>query len=300
MRIIFAGTPENAAQALRDLIKVHDVALVLTRQDAPVGRKKVLTESAVAQTAREFGLRIHKANRIAAAELEVIKDAGAQLGVIVAYGCILPEQALELLSWWNMHFSILPAWRGAAPLQHAIASGGQSAGVTIFKLDAGMDTGPILLQKSIAIRPNESTFKALPRFTRLGTELLLEAMETLPVPFAQAGNPSFAPKISRGDAKLDFSRSAFELANKVAAHNPEPMAWGQLGQNQVRIISARAIQSTNELATEAFGQVFVKEKSVLVGCGDSYLELLEVQPAGKNQMRAADWQRGIDEGARFD
>jgi methionyl-tRNA formyltransferase len=301
MRIVFAGTPENAAQALRLISQQHQVALVLTREDAPVGRKRVMTQSAVALVAQELGLKAHKANRITSTELAALQAAEAELGVVVAYGCILPRGALDIFPWWNMHFSLLPKWRGATPLQRSIASGGDGAGVTIFELDKGMDTGPIISQRSLEIRPSESTLSALPRFTSFGTELLLDAMQIRPEPIAQYGDPSFAPKISRADARLDFNTPAQVLANLIAALNPEPMAWAELAGSPIRIIEAVSSSDEETLAQSLLpGQITELAKRVIVGCGQGVLELISVQPAGKNQMRAADWQRGLNEGAAFD
>lgn len=301
MRIVFAGTPQNAAQALRLISPHHQVALVITREDAPVGRGKILTQSAVAQTAQELGLKVHKANRIGPAELSALNAAEAELGVVVAYGRILPQAALDELPWWNMHFSLLPKWRGATPLQRSIASGGNGAGVTIFELDQGMDTGPIIHQKALEIKPRESTLDALPRFTEFGTDLLLSAMRTRPKPFTQAGEPSFAPKILRSEAKLDFNLPAQVIANLISAFNPEPMAWAELAGLPVRIIEAvSGSNDENRDQVIAPGQIAVLDKKVVVGCGSGVLELIRVQPAGKNQMKAADWQRGIEKGAAFD
>lgn len=301
MRIIFAGTPDNAARALRSISQEHQVVLVLTREDAPIGRKKVMTQSAVALAAQELGLLVHKANRITTNELAALQGAAAELGVVVAYGCILPQAALDVLPWWNMHFSLLPKWRGAAPLQRSIASGGDGAGVTIFELDKGMDTGPIISQRSIEIMPGESTLNALPRFTSFGTELLLAAMHIRPEPIEQSGNPTFAPKISRAEGRLDFTLPAHLIANLVAAFNPEPTCWAELAGSPVRIIEAVAHPSEEALSQNLLpGQIAVLAKKVIVGCGQGILELITVQPAGKNQMPAADWQRGLNEGAAFD
>jgi methionyl-tRNA formyltransferase len=301
MRIVFAGTPANAAQALRLISQQHQVDLVLTREDAPVGRKRVMTQSAVALVAHELGLKVHKANRITTTELAALQAAEAELGVVVAYGCIMPQDALDIFPWWNMHFSLLPKWRGATPLQRSIASGGDGSGVTIFELDKGMDTGPIISQRGLEIRPSESTLRALPRFTSFGTELLLDAMQNRPEPIAQLGDPSFAPKISRAEGRVDFNLPAQKIASLIAAFNPEPSAWAELAGSSIRIIEAVSSSNQEALAQDLLpGQIAVLAKRVIVGCGQGVLELISVQPAGKNQMRAADWQRGLNEGAAFD
>ena len=177
MKIVFAGTPANAAQTLRALANTaFEVVAVLTRTDAPVGRKRVLTPSAVAVVAAELGLPIIKANRVDESVRLQIQATGAELGVIVAYGALLDQAALDVLDkgWVNLHYSLLPKWRGAAPVQRAIMAGDRETGVTLFQLDKGMDTGPVHLQIPTVIEPDENTAELLPRLTNLGISGLAE------------------------------------------------------------------------------------------------------------------------------
>jgi len=299
MKLIFAGTPANSAQALRQLAAEHEVSLVITREDAPVGRSRSLQESEVAKAARELGLSVLKANRIAPEHLSLISSAGAALAVVVAYGALIPKAALEILPWWNLHFSLLPKWRGATPLQHSIMHEGDGAGVTVFKLDSGLDTGQIIAQEEVELLDNEDTLSALPRFTVIGMNLLLKALADNPTPTPQVGLPSPAPKIMREAARLDFQTTANQVAAKIQALNPEPMAWCELNGQPLRIIEATSLGSANWIQLgdrqPKLGEVWLDQKQVRVSCSNgTVLVLKTVQPAGKKQMSASDWYRGLN------
>ena len=314
MKIVFAGTPDNAAQTLRALANsAFEVVAVLTRTDAPVGRKRTLTPSAVADVADELGIPVIKANRVDEEVRNLIKATGADLGIIVAYGALLDQAALNLLDkgWINLHYSLLPKWRGAAPVQRAIMAGDRETGVTLFQLDKGMDTGPIHLQIPTVIEPDESTDTLLPRLTELGisglAELLPRVASGLTSPMAQdlellATLPT-ADKLTREDARIDWHRNAVELENHIRGLNPEPMAWTTLEDETFRIIEARALGSTDwqSLAGEdsLVGVVHIEKNRVLVSCGEgTLLELKTVQPAGKKSMPSSDWARGMTAGKR--
>jgi methionyl-tRNA formyltransferase len=290
-----------------------EVVSVLTRTDAPVGRKRVLTPSAVAETATELGLPIIKANRIDEATREAIMATGAELGVIVAYGALLDQKALDMLEkgWINLHYSLLPRWRGAAPVQRSIMAGDRETGVTLFQLDKGMDTGPVHLQIPTVIEPDESTADLLPRLTELGisglAELLPRVASGLTAPVAQdpqllASLPT-ADKLTREDARINWHRTAVELENQIRGLNPEPVAWTTLEDEAFRIIEARALGATDwqSLAGEdaLAGTVHFDKGRVIVSCGNSSrLELKIVQPAGKKPMPASDWTRGLTAGKK--
>lgn len=301
MKIIFAGTPENAAQGLELVSKHHEVVLVITRADAEVGRKRVLTPSPVAARARELGLPILKANRIGEVERAAISAAKADLGLVIAFGSLIPQSALDLLPWWNIHFSLLPLWRGASPLQQSIRSGGVGAGITLFELDAGMDTGPVISQLAIQLGDNETTADALARFTEAGIELFNEAVATMPKAQAQLGEPTYAPKLDRAAARLDLSLNALEVHRAVMAFNPEPMAWCELDGNPIRILETRTLGSTSWVETVAeVGRVSKSGDRILLECGEgSQLELTQIQPAGKQPMQASDWFRGLGKEVRL-
>lgn len=290
-----------------------EVVSVLTRTDAPVGRKRTLTPSAVADAADELGIPVIKANRVDEEVRNLIKATGADLGIIVAYGALLDQAALDSLDkgWINLHYSLLPKWRGAAPVQRAIMAGDRETGVTLFQLDKGMDTGPIHLQIPTVIEPDESTATLLPRLTELGisglAELLPRVASGLTSPMAQdiellAKLPT-ADKLTREDARIDWHRNAVELENHIRGLNPEPMAWTTLEDETFRIIEARALGSTDwqSLAGDdsLVGVVHIEKNRVLVSCGEgSLLELKTVQPAGKKSMPSSDWARGMTAGKR--
>lgn len=290
-----------------------EVVAVLTRTDAPIGRKRILTPSAVAEAAAELGIPVIKANRVNEAIRAEIQASGAELGVIVAYGALLDQAALDCLpkGWINLHYSLLPQWRGAAPVQRSIMAGDRETGVTLFQLDKGMDTGPIHLQIPTVIEPGETTADLLPRLTELGitglAELLPRVAAELVAPKAQdpvliAALP-IADKLSREDARIDWNRNAVEIENLIRGLNPEPMAWTTLETETFRIIEARALGTTDwqTLAgedTEVGTANFDKDR-VLVACGyGSLLELKTVQPAGKKPMHSNDWARGLAAGKK--
>jgi methionyl-tRNA formyltransferase len=295
MRIIFAGTPENAALGLDLVSKHHEVALVITREDAEVGRKRLLTPSPVAQKASELGLPLLKANRVGSDELELVKTANAEVALVIAFGSLIPQSALDALPWWNIHFSLLPMWRGASPLQQSILSGGVGAGVSLFELDAGMDTGPILAQMPIQPLENETTGEALKRFTVAGIDLFLDAAGKFPVAKPQVGDATYAPKLDRQSARLDLGLNALEVHGAVMAFNPEPMAWCELNGSPVRILESRSMGKSSWVQdAQKPGRVTKSAQRILLECGEgTQLELVRVQPAGKQVMPAADWYRGL-------
>lgn len=299
MKILFAGAPDTAATVLRGLVASgHDVVAVLTREDAPVGRKKELTPSSVAQVAHELGIPAIKANKIHSSVQEQITATGAEIGIIVAYGVLLKQDSLQLLAkgWFNLHYSLLPKYRGAAPVQRAIEAGHNETGISIFKLDRGMDTGDILASLPVLIEENETAGELLKRLTELGITLLNQELPKLYndqfILVPQVGDSSLAPKPTREDAKIDFTKSSKEISNKVRAFNPEPMAWCVYKGEPFRVLRARVIETKSD---NSVGEVFSIDKRVLVACGSgSVLELLEVQPSSKKAMQAQDWFRGSD------
>jgi methionyl-tRNA formyltransferase len=299
MRVIFAGTPANAATTLIALKSSGvDIVGVLTRTDAVIGRKKILTPSPVAEAAEALNIPVIKANQVDQETLERVVALNADLGVVVAYGTFLNEAALSSLpkGWINLHYSLLPALRGAAPVQHALLQGLSSTGVTAFQLDLGMDTGPVLLQAPTTIEQNENAGRLLSRLTELGISVLLEILPAIAAGIAvsktQDGSAaSFAPKISRVDAQLDWSESAERIENKVRAMNPEPMAWTSLEAESFRVIEARAW--SDSATDDLVGSVQLRDNKVLVRTASGSLELITVQAAGKNEMSASDWFRGV-------
>lgn len=299
MNIIFAGTPTNAASTLEALVEAgFDVSGVLTRTDAEVGRKKVITESPVAAVASRLGLEITKANSISAEVQTWIESKKANIGVIVAYGSILRRPALEAPThgWINVHYSLLPEFPGASPVQSAILDGKTMTGVTVFRLDEGIDTGPILSTRQIPIGPKVTSGELLSELTSVGSELLIQTLNELELRFAnQFEQPKTIPrvvsrKLNRADARIDFSRSALVVHNLVRAMNPEPMAWFELEQLSIRVLSTELAESSKL----SFGELGIENGELQIGCGSGNLRLLRVQPSGKNQMSGADWYRGLN------
>ncbi len=303
MKIIFAGTPRVAAYLLKGLVQSgHEVVAVLTRQDALVGRSKVLSPSEVAVAASELGIPVIKANRIGPAEVDLIVNSGAELGVVIAYGSILNRNALNSLSagWYNLHFSLLPKYRGAAPVQRALEAGESETGVTMFKLDEGMDSGLILGVTSTSIGSRENYGELLNRLSALGLKLALELLPRIYSGMTmfteQQGEPTFATKPTRDDARINFNLSAGKIEHLVRAMNPEPMAWCLVGEEPMRIIEAFEVKSSalfEDMESLVAGQLCSVEGKLLVKCGEgTLLEMCEVQPSSKRVMQAKDWYNG--------
>lgn len=275
-----------------------EIVGVLTREDAPVGRKRVMTPSPVALAATELGLTVIKANKLDGAALAAVHETGAAIGIVVAYGVLLKREALETLDrgWFNLHFSVLPKWRGAAPVQRAIMAGESTTGVTLFKLDEGMDTGPVVGFVEAEIQPEETAGELLNRCRLLGESLLAEALPALEAGIAKltpqnSSEATLAPKLSRQDAQLRASSTVGEADCLVRGTNPEPIAWCALGDGQLRVLRARPMNAGLAAPSE-LGTISLREGRVSLALADGLLELVEVQPAGKNAMKAVDWARG--------
>lgn len=297
-KIVFAGTTDNASAILESLAaNGYQIVLVLTRQDAPFGRRAVLTPSPVATVAEKLGLPILKANRIGPTENQFIGKFNAELGVVVAFGSLLKKATLDLLrlGWLNVHFSELPAYRGAAPVQRAILAGDKRTGVTIFRLDEGMDTGPIAAFESLGIYDDETSGELLTRLTKLGEKTLLALLDRgiENLTFVEQPNDGFstAPKIVREDARLDpTSESSTQMHNKVRAMNPEPMAWLLFNEQPLRVLAAKPGPN---IAGQP-GNVSTIGGQILLQCAEqSTLELLQVQPSGKRPMSGESWLNGV-------
>ena len=298
MRILFAGTPATAATVLEGILASgHEVVAVLTREDSALGRKKVLTASPVAEFAAIRGLPVVKANQVDSDTLIEIAKHKIDLAIVVAYGIILRDEALQALptGWFNLHFSMLPKWRGAAPVQRAIQNGDSETGVTLFKIDSGLDTGPVVSTVQTTIQPDETAGDLLSRLSLLGVSLL---NAELPSIYSgtynlreQVGEVTLAPKTSREEARIDFELEAKQLSDLIRAMNPEPMAWCNYLGEPMRILRARVTSSAEN--QRPIGEVKFLDERVLVSCGsNSVLELLEVQPASRNPMSARDWVNG--------
>ena len=298
MRIIFAGTPANAASTLQALLaKNHNVVGVLTRMDAPTGRRGTLTESPVASVAREHKLEMLKSNQPDTEVAQWITSLKPDLGVIVAYGSILRSNLLDIPSkgWLNVHYSMLPKYPGASPVQQALLEGASTTGVTVFQLDEGVDSGPILSQVSTQISTEATAGSLLEELNNVGSNLLLETLEDLDSYIERKSGQELNPsqpvtrKITRALAKIDFAFPAHKIVNLVRAMNPEPVAWFEFESQPVRVLEA----SMAEIPGLAAGVAVLSNGELIVGSSDEAVILRTIQPAGKKPMSGADWFRGL-------
>ncbi|RKW71018.1 methionyl-tRNA formyltransferase [Galactobacter caseinivorans] len=299
-RLIFAGTPVTAVPALRRLVADgHEIVAVLTRPDAPLGRKRVLTPSPVAQVAQELGLALIKSSKIDDATHTALVSAGADLAVVVAYGGLIPRRTLDGVphGWVNLHFSLLPELRGAAPVQHALIRCADITGASVFVLEEGLDTGPVLGMMTEAVRDKDTTGTLLDRLAHAGSELLSQAVagyvsgQVVPIP--QTGEPTLAPKLGREDGRVDWTQPARAVRGRIAGTTPEPGAFTEISEAVLKLARVEEEPLVDHLSP---GTVWVepgKNGRVLVGTGSHAVALTEVQPAGKKMMRAADWARGL-------
>lgn len=296
MKIIFAGTPEVAVPTLEALHEAgHDIVSVLTREDAPIGRKRVLTPSPVARAANELGLPVVKANRITESVTELLTNTAAEVGVIVAYGGLLKAPLLSApkYGWLNLHFSTLPAWRGAAPVQRALMAGETKLGMTVFRLVEALDAGPILSQGSHTVPFGTPAGEALKKLSHSGTELVLSAISKVADEPGeeQHGEVTYAHKLTREDGRLNASESVQGLMSIFAGVTPEPGAFFDTDAGTVKVHHMREAFA-HESVEVAPGTAVLHNNRVLVQAGDGLIELVTVQPAGKPAMDAAAWLRG--------
>ena len=297
MRCVFAGTPDVAAVALRALLDSrHEPVAVLTRPDARAGRGKELAASPVAVLAREAGLELLQPTSTRDAALaERLAALAPDCAPIVAYGGLIPAGLLDVprLGWVNLHFSLLPAWRGAAPVQHAVWHGDDVTGATTFRLDEGMDTGPVFGTVTEAVRPDDTSGDLLARLAVTGAWLLIATLDALEEgavqAVAQSGEPSLAPKLGVDDARIRWDHPAVGVDRLVRACTPAPGAWTMVGDDRLRVQPVRIVADGPQLAP---GQIEASRDEVLVGTASAPVRLGLVQPAGKRPMPAADWVRG--------
>ncbi|GIT80317.1 methionyl-tRNA formyltransferase [Leifsonia sp. LS1] len=295
MRLVFAGTPAVALPSLRAVAARHDVAAVITREDAPIGRKRVLTPSPVAAEAERLGFPVIKANRLGDEVTEAVAALEADLGVIVAYGGLVREPLLSSprLGWVNLHFSLLPRWRGAAPVQRAVIAGDAETGAAVFQLVPALDAGDVFAELRRPVGADETAGELLEDLAESGASLLADTVDALAAGTAtarpQEGEPTVAPKLSIEDARLDLARPADEVYARLRGVTPEPGAYALLDGERFKIAEARRADDADRVAS---GHVVLDGTRVLLGTGTSPLELLVVQPAGKRAMAAADWWRG--------
>ena len=291
MRIGVAATPDVAIPTLDWLLQSeHSLEFVITQPDKPAGRGRTLTQSIVGDWAVTHGISLFKPN---SPDDLIGKIEDLDLILTIGYGVLLPERILSLPKhgFLNLHFSLLPAYRGAAPAQRALQNGEVKTGVSVFQLDKGMDTGPIYSQATIDIQPSWRSVELLNELAKVGVQSVSEALQLVKqgqTPTIQSGNSSIAPKISKAEAKIDFTTSALQVVNAIRAFTFEPGAWTTWKGEPFKITSAQ-LASENNFPT---GTLATIEGSVFVGTKDGAVEILTVIPSGKKEMTASEWARG--------
>ncbi|MFD0371477.1 MULTISPECIES: methionyl-tRNA formyltransferase [unclassified Streptomyces] len=300
MKLVFAGTPEVAVPALDALLASgrHEVAAVVTRPDAPAGRGRRLVASPVAERAEEAGIEVLKPERPRdEAFLARLREIAPDCCPVVAYGALLPRVALDIPAhgWVNLHFSLLPAWRGAAPVQHALMAGDQVTGASTFQIEEGLDSGPVYGVVTEDVRPTDTSGDLLTRLAFAGAGLLAATMDgiedgTLKAVPQPAEGITLAPKIQVEDAHVDFAAPALRVDRVVRGCTPAPGAWTLFRGERLKLIQVALVPDRTDLAP---GELAVGKNNVYAGTGSHAVELLWVQPQGKKPMKAADWARGV-------
>ncbi|MFD4033837.1 methionyl-tRNA formyltransferase [Streptomyces sp. NPDC058637] len=300
MKLVFAGTPEVAVPALDALIASgrHEVAAVVTRPDAPAGRGRRLVASPVADRAEEAGIEVLKPVKPRDEDfLARLREIAPDCCPVVAYGALLPKAALAVPArgWVNLHFSLLPAWRGAAPVQHAVMAGDEVTGASTFLIEEGLDSGPVYGVLTEEVRPTDTSGDLLTRLAFAGAGLLSATMDgiedgTLHAVPQPAEGITLAPKITVEDAQVRWSEPALRVDRLVRGCTPAPGAWTLFRGERLKLVQAVPVLDRTDLAP---GELSAGKNSVHVGTGSHAVELLWVQPQGKKPMKAADWARGV-------
>ncbi|UVI34495.1 methionyl-tRNA formyltransferase [Brevibacterium spongiae] len=299
MDIVFAGTPDVAVPALEALAgSEHRIRAVLTRPDAPVGRKRVLTPSPVKTRALELGLDVIEADRLRGDVIAELRALEVDAVAVVAFGAIAGPAALATarLGWFNLHFSLLPAYRGAAPVQRALIDGARRSGVSVFRIDEGMDTGPVLRRLELDL-DHPDVAAALDDYARRGAPELVAAMNDLAAGTAvetpQTGAASHAEKITVADAHLDLASPAARVIDRARGTSPAPGPWVEFGGKRTKLFGLAAPPDGIDAAGEApVGTLTSWNKTPVLRCGDGWVTVAEIQPFGKPRMAAADFLRG--------
>ncbi len=307
MRLVFAGTPETAVPALEALLaSPHEVVAVLTRPDARAGRGRTLHPSPVKAVAVERGIEVLTPVSPRDPEFQArLREIAPDACPVVAYGALLPPDVLDIPThgWINLHFSVLPAWRGAAPVQRAIMAGDEATGATTFVIEAGLDTGPVLGLMTETIRPDDTSGVLLDRLAHAGAGLLVATMDGLEsgdlhaVPQPAEG-VSHAAKLTTADAEISWTTPAYAVNRHVRGCTPAPGAWTtfrgeRLGVGPVVVAGADALETREGSEPLAPGEIHATKKAVHVGTASGVVTLGEVRPQGKKPMAAADWARGV-------
>lgn len=296
MRLVFAGTPDFAVPALLAADARNEVVAVYTQPDRPAGRGRALTASPVKQTALERGLVVHQPERLKGRDvLGTLRALEPDLMIVVAYGLLLPQAVLDIprLGCWNVHASLLPRWRGAAPIQRAIQAGDTETGVCLMQMEKGLDTGPVLLRQTTPIAPHDTGGSLHDRLAGLGAQVLADGLGLLRAGMQLGPNPqpaqgvTYAHKLDKAEARLDWSRPAAELANTVRAFDPWPVAEAEVAGERLRIHAATALPLAHGQAPGTV--LFAGRQGIDIACGDGALRLQRVQRAGGRAIDVADY-----------
>ncbi len=296
MKLIYMGTPFLAVEPLAALAQEHEIVLVVTQPDKPSGRSHALTPPPVKIWAQENGVAVSQPTRARDEEfIEEVRAIGADAVAVVAFGQILPRAILEMTprGCVNLHYSLLPRWRGAAPVQHAILNGDPVTGVTTQWMAEKLDAGDIIRQQEVEILPDETSGALLERLTPIGTAVLVETMQrladgTAPRTPQDESGVTFAPTIKKEDGLIDWTQSASAIVNRVRAFNPWPTTATTFRDGALKIWTATSVAGVSGPP----GTIRVEGNRVLITAGEGAVELRDVQPAGKPRMAAADWARG--------
>lgn len=298
MKLVFAGTPDTAVPSLEALVASrHEVAAVVTRPDAAAGRGRARRPSAVSEAASAHGIEVLTPPNPSDPDfLARLREIGPACVPIVAYGALIRREALDLpeFGWVNLHFSVLPAWRGAAPVQRSIMAGDEITGATVFSIVEELDAGPVLGSITERIRPDDTAGTLLGRLADFGSRLLVDVIDHIEdgdigvVPQSDE-NVSYAHKLSTDDGRVEWNRPAFAVDRHVRGCTPAPGAWTTIGDNRLKLGPVKPVEDT----TLAPGAVSAGKREVRVGTATTDVVLGEVQAVGKKPMAAADWARGV-------
>ena len=296
LRIVFMGTPDFAATAFAAVHGFaqengHELITAYSRPPTKQGRGMKMVKAPVHQAAEAAGIEVFTPTSLKdEAALDAFRALKPDLAIVVAYGMILPQAFLDVprLGCWNIHASLLPRWRGAAPIQRAIMAGDKQTGVAIMQMEAGLDTGPVLLEKRLPIADDDTAASLHDSLAGLGAEAIVAALQKVEVlePTPQAADGvTYAEKIDKAEAKLDFTRHAVDLDHHIRGLSPFPGAWFEAGGVRVKVLAARPLEISGPAGT-------VAKDGAVIYCGNGALELIRVQKAGKPAMEAADFMRG--------
>lgn len=290
MKIVFMGTPDFAVPSLKKLVEnKYEIAAVFTQPDKKVGRKQVLTPPEVKKTALEYDIPVYQTQTLKSGEAEeIIKGINPDIIIVIAYGKILPKQILNIPKYGciNVHASLLPKYRGAAPIQWAVLNGDKKTGVCIMQMDEGLDTGDVLNIVETEIGINETSAELFDRLSEIGASALIDTLKDIEsgniTPIKQMGDSCYASMIDKSLSEIDWNKDAFEIHNKIRGLQTWPCAQTKINGKEVKIHKSVLTDIVSELKA---GSVYQADKKLLVVCGDGKcIEILEIQPSGKKKM----------------